>query len=391
MLFRLDYVATQLHHMASGTRQSAELGYAHVMKTQLAICLCVLLACVSCGIFDSDDDDGSSGCRKVTINKQLKHVFYWGTTDGINMVPNVGYTSGGIDEPTWIDPATILVFTGTFVGDDFARGLFKINIDEQTLSYKDYEVFEFPFYIYSIAYQADTGRLLIVYYDGNPIVAEVSLSGGKVVIEGELVGSEWSPLGVSPCGASEDIVFYGRRPDDGVWGYFRRTWSGSQATDSLLLNFTHNSSDDAMQKFAVDDAGAFLYFGSTTLTREDFNMRVLRLNLQTNAPLDTILTRSRGSAISLRPNPQDSDLLLVQYFFFGGGHDYPDGKVLLLDMQTGATKSFNVRTHEALCRFTSNENVFWSPDGLHFVFSADAFDGEGGYYQRELWVYRNAR
>lgn len=40
---------------------------------------------------------------------------------------------------------------------------------------------------------------------------------------------------------------------------------------------------------------------------------------------------------------------------------------------------------------TEGRNFFpsWSPDGKHFAFSAGAFDGEGGIYHLELWIYEN--
>jgi hypothetical protein len=355
-------------------------------KLRVAVCLCAALTSLSCGVVGTDD----GSCREVEINQQLKRVFYWGTTDWINVTPNKGETMVGIDEPTWLDPATILVFTGTWVGDDWVRGLFKIHIDDQTLSYASYEVFEFDYCVYSLSYQPGSGRLMIVYYDGAPTAASVSLSDGVVAIQQELVGPAWQPLGISGCGPSEDVVYYGRRPVDGVWGFFRRTWSGDQSADSLLLAIAQG--EDAMQKFAVDDAGRFLYFGTTGQAEGDYNMRILRLDLAlAGATPDTLLTRRFGVTTSLRPNPADDRLLLVQYAFTGSAHEPPDGKVLLLNTETLSARGLNVRTHKSSCRFTSNENVSWSPDGHHFAFSADAWNGEGGYYPRELWVYRNVR
>jgi hypothetical protein len=380
-------------HTPCCSNRSPRLGtisYNQCVKWRFAICIFTVLAAVGCSIFNPDEERERHGCRTTEISNQLERVFYWGTEDWLTIHPNKGYTWIGIDEPTWIDPSTIVVFTGTYVGDDWVRGLFKIQIDDQTLAYEDYEAFAFPFCIASVSYHRTSGRLLVIYNDGGPVAGSVSLSGGKVIVDTELVGPDWAPRGVSGCGTSEDIIFYGRNPNDGVWGFFRRKWSGAQATDSLLLPIV--LTEDSMQKFAVDNEGEFLYFGQTGEPPDDFLMRIMKLDLsQPGALLDTLLTRPRGYAVSMRPNPQDNDLLLVQYYFIGGAHDFPDGKVLLLNTETLGVKDFNVRTQESLCQFTTNDNVSWSPDGNNFAFSAGAFDGEGGSHPRELWVYRDAR
>jgi hypothetical protein len=84
---------------------------------------------LTCGIFDSDGDDRRQGCDRATISNHLKQVFYWGTTNGLDMVPNDGRTRGDLFEPTWVDPASIVVFSGAEIDNVSRRRLFRIGGD----------------------------------------------------------------------------------------------------------------------------------------------------------------------------------------------------------------------------------------------------------------------
>ncbi len=337
---------------------------------------------------DSDTTPTSSisKCQNVELNPHLNRVLYWGYVGPGDRRPNEGTPFSSIWSPVWIEEDCILTFTGTLINGENVRGLYKIHIDPTDFTFQSYSPFEFPHFINVVRYNSENGQILIVYNDGEGgTVSGVSLVNGMTATTSELVGKDWHPIGASWWPQHDGVVFYGINPQNDVAGfYWRYNGVASSSVDSLL--FSVNLTSFAARNFCIDSDGKYLYSGVINNQR---NTEFIRVDIaSTNKEMSVVAERD-GAFVSVACHPTDNGLILMSYQFWGDGRNVPCGHIELLNVLTKETDVLDIRTYRSICKYTVNENLSWSPDGGHFVFTEGAVSGEGGPYPFELWVYEN--
>jgi hypothetical protein len=271
--------------------------------------------------------------------------------------------------PTWVDSTSILVYTGFYIDGTWVRGLFKISIEAETLTYRGYEPYAFDNDVYAIEVNRSTGELFVRYDYGGFRVARVRLENERTIVEEELVAPAWKASGIAAWPRRNGIVFYGKDPFDDRKGFY---WSRGEAlSDSLLLSA--NVRFSASQQWAIDAEGRNLYF---FVVSEDWVGHLVRTDLTAEQKtLDTLLTRDCGLCVTYcRAHPMDRDVTLFQ--LRRGGHD----EVSLLNANTGSARRLNLGTSDEPCSYTITECASWSPDGRHVAFSARRQTGQSGAF-----------
>jgi hypothetical protein len=343
----------------------------------------VLVATVSCQNADGQRSS-TTGCPRVEINPQLSHVLYWGYTGPRERKPNEGIPFSDVGPPVWVAPDKILVLTGTLINGVSIRGIFEVIIDPRSRQFQGFNAFHFPYFIDALKCDFERDRIMIVYRDdAGSVAASVVLRDGWTIVDEELVGRDWNPLGVLNWPKHEGVVFYGGDNAARQWGFYWRRKSGYGVTvDSLLCPAilpTH-----AARNFSIDVDGGALYFGMMTDYGETTFYR-LQIPPQDETP-EPIATRN-GDNVSVVCHPSDPSLLLLSYQFGGDSRHLPSGYIELVSKDGSNVKNLNIRTYGSLCQFTRIGNLSWAPNGRDFAFTEGAFGGEGDIFPYELWIY----
>jgi len=184
------------------------------------------------------------------------------------------------------------------------------------------------------------------------------------------------------------MVFYGRHPQTSVRGfYWRYPDENGLTVDSLLFSITVGA--HIARGSSISSDGATLFFGTESGNPFAPQTQFMMLDISRPGQKPIVLVEREGGYRATSPNPVDPKLLLINYDFSGDATEPPQSHIELLNTETSESVDLDVRTHIFLSQFTTNEYPAWSPDGKHFVFSAGAFDGEGGRYSLDLWIYQN--
>jgi hypothetical protein len=341
---------------------------------------------LGCGLYDPDEHPPG---KTVPLNPKLKRVLYIGNVDPKNTLPNQGQPFGHVQLSVWISPYRLYVYTGEVKNEVVRRGLFEIEIDENTKAFKSYAVFEFPYYIRSAGFDRSTNKVFIIYADRTQTkAAYVSFSNNYTIIDEELVGAEWSPWGMAAWEGKPGIIFYGENPGNGKKGFYWRYHHGqSSVKDSLLYAIALDQFSAA--EFSTSNDGHYLFFGMNVGSQDDRRAQFLKLDITRPAQNPVVIAERRGGYLAIRANPVDTQLALLNYVFGGDEVNPPQAHLELLNVTTLRGVDLDVRTLSSLSWFILNQDPFWSPDGKHFAFCAGGATGEAAKYPLELWVYEN--
>ena len=338
-------------------------------------------------------DTTEPGNNKVDLNPKLHSVFYWGIKDPTTLIPNTGVSVGpSILFPTWTVNKKIFFYSSELINNIYKKGIFEIEINpnDYSLINNEYKLYEYDFNILNILNVSSTGEiLLLVLKNGNSVPIIAQLEGNYLVEKEILLDISWNVKGISIWNHKEGFIFYGQDPQNNITGFY-----------SLLKNT--NNEYETKRILAIDDPGLNktnfitsydgenLFFG---LNESELNsngtMQLLKLSLTEEGEMPIVILERKGGYIDVAQNPVNQGLFLVNYFFGGNSLVEPQGHIELFDSATLQSVDLNIRTHIWLNRFIINEHPSWSPDGKHFTFSAGAFDGEGGRYDLELWIYED--
>jgi len=341
---------------------------------------------LGCGLYDPDEHPPG---KTVPLNPKLKRVLYIGNVDPGNHLPNQGEPLGYVQLPVWVNSSKLYVYTSELKNEVVRRGLFEIEIDENTKAFKNYTVFEFPHYIRSAGFDRNKNKVFIIYVDQVQFKAAfVSFAGNSTIIDEELVGAEWSPRGMTSWPGKEGIVFYGQNPSNGNNGFYWRHPDGrSGIKDSLLYAIALDPY--TASAFSISNDGKNLFFGLNGGSQNDPHVQFLKLDLSRPAQNPLVIAERRGSYLAIQANPVNPELVLLNYIFGGDEVNPPQAHIEFLNLTTSQGIDLNVRTLSSLSWFILNQDPFWSPDGKHFAFCAGGATGEAAKYPLELWIYEN--
>ncbi len=344
---------------------------------------CTLAGTVGCGVTNSND-------KKIQLNPKLKRLLYWGYTEPSNYLPNTGSPAPSfIQLPIWVTVTQLYVNTWVLKNNVAQKGIFEITIDHNTNQFQSYSVFELPNTIYSLGYDLNSGRVFAVYNNDNGReVAYVSLAGNQATVEDKIVGADWLPQGVIPRPGKSGFIFYGVNPITGVAGFYWNLKVTNIDTDSLLYAISLDQGD--ANAFSITADGKYLLFSENVGSQYDPQLQFFKLDLsQTSQNPQSIVVR-RGSALAISPNPIDTSLVLLNYFFGGDAENPPQAHIELLNLETSTEIDLDVRTSSLESQFIINSNPSWSPDGRNFAFAAGKASGEGNSgVLNEIWIYEN--
>jgi hypothetical protein len=331
-----------------------------------------------------DNDDGSS-CKKSPLNPKLTRVFYWGQVAPDNWKPNQGIPVGGVQRPIWVGPNQLYVRTGPLINGDIVKGIFEINLKEN-LEFHNYAAYRFPYCIWSISYDSNREKLMVIYYDDESqlTAAYVALSENQAVIEEEIVEAEWNPCAVICWPGKPGLVFYGENPSDSIKGfYWRHADTTGTAKDSLLEKTSIDKFTAKGSSISMD--GKYLFFGITAGPYWTAKTQFLRKDISEPNQNPIVMLERKGELVCTAPNPGNANELIISY-------SYPTARAHIerIDLMDSTTTDLDVRITEWLCLSFTIENVSWSPGGQHFVFTAATTDHMGFLDSPfEMWIYRN--
>lgn len=342
----------------------------------------------ACSLFDNDD---SYPCKEISISTKLTRVLYWGEVDPENWKPNQGIPISSIRYPVWISQNKLLVSTGTLTSGQIIEGIFEIEIDPANFQFVKYTPYEFSNSIWTIRYDRNQSRPMIIYIDelSQSHAAYVSFSDNQTFIDDEIIGKDWDPQALLCWPGKSGIVFYGKNPDDGVRGFY---WHYQDSTgteqDSLLYRLSINRW--TARGSSISNDGKYLFFG--IVEGPLFSMKTLVFKLDISQPNQnpTVILERKGEFIFVSPNPIDSDQLLINYHFRGSGGNPPRGHIELINLKNSEAIDLNVRTTKYSCLYITSHTISWSADGLNFAFSSYEINNYGLIASPlELWVYHD--
>ncbi|MGE5409527.1 MAG: hypothetical protein ACM3MI_01100 [Clostridiales bacterium] len=351
------------------------------------------LALVACMF--SSCDKVTSPDHTITLNSKLHQLFYWGFTDmatTATRAPNIGASVGpDVLYPCWINQNQIFFYSAEEKNAVTRKGFFLLNLDPQNFSFKDYSFYPFENDgILDIKNIAGSSKFLVAARQASlQKILLIELNGNGSVSLRELIGDEWKPGSAAIFSSGEEFIFYGTNPQNNVSGFYKAVLQSTGAVShiDLLYNITLKPNETA--SFAVTKDNRYLIFGQDDNTRT--RVRFMQLGIDgTDTTLKVIADRG-GSFNSVAADPANPSKLLLNYGFPGNAAAPPQCHIELFDLTTSRSEDLDVRTTKFTSRFIVNENPSFSPDGRHFAFTAGAFDGEGGIYPLELWIYSNVQ
>lgn len=350
----------------SGDRvgQSLQLSCHRRRVTILRVALLLLSGLVGGSICSGCTDPARP--RETVINLKLKRIL------------------GGepVSNPVWTNPGTLFVYTGLVNDNGAVSGVFQLEIDPISFELRSTIPYEFPDYIWTLAYDVNLNRLVGISLSSGGLfhASHFRLVDGHVVADEDIASADWQPWGVSSWPGRNGILFYGTNPSTDLRGFY---WHRPSQPDSLVYAVTLR--DREARGFSVRNDGGELYYahgdgGVVTfygidLVRPEASQRILAQRGATN-----------GAIIS---HPVNANLVLLNYQFPGDAVNPPAGHIELLDLSNARAIDLNVRTLRFSSQFSRNDHPWWSPDGRHFAYSTGGFDGEGATYPMELWIYRD--
>lgn len=345
-----------------------------------------IIVFTGCGLFSPEETKQD---KTVAINPKLKEVLYWGQLgpeQNYEYAPNQGERAAAhVDNryPIWFNDSTIYFYISN-------GGIFEMTIDPGTIVYKSLVRYNFSNSIWSLGFDRNKEKLFIIYSaDGFRLKAVyVTLSGGQTTIDEEIIDEAWNPFELASWPGKPGVVFYGHAPQTGVNGfYWRYPAINGVIKDSLLYSITIEGR--IARGFSISSDGKYLFFGTESGQRFAPQTQFMKLDISRPGPNPIVMAEREGSYRATSPNPIDPKLLLINYDFPGDATNPPQSHIELLNIETLDAIDLDVRTHIYLSHFTTNEYPSWSSDGKHFIFSAGAFDGEGGRYPLDFWIYQN--
>lgn len=334
-------------------------------------------------------DTTEPGNDNFELNPKLHSVFYWGYQYPGPRVPNIGLNEGPpIQNPTWASDKTIY-FTTTHLdeNDILQKGIFKIEINpnDYSLVNNEYHIYEYEHDILDMSYINSTDEfLLLVSKDGNSEAVIVQIEEDNLVEKEVLVDNSWNVEGITVWYKGEGFIFYGRNPQTGISGFYGLV-KDSNATYQKELIYSIEDPGLNRQSFITSYDGKTFYFGLNDSRKYYGAMQLLKLSLREEGAMPIVVLERKGGYIDVAQNPIDQLLFLVNFY----NANEPQGHIELFNSVTLHSIDLKVRTHSSRMRFILSEHPSWSPNGEHFAFSAGAFDGEGGIYHLELWIYEN--
>lgn len=204
-----------------------------------------------------------------------------------------------------------------------------------------------------------------------------------------MADNSWNVEGITVWHKEEGFIFYGCNPQTGISGFYSLLKDSNNDYQTKLIYSIDDPGLDRTNFITTYD-GENLLFG---LNEGELNfygtIQLLKLSLTETTAMPEVIFERKGGYIYVAQNPINQESFLINYFFGGDASMAPQGHIELFNITTLQNIDLNVRTHKSLSRFIINEHPSWSPDGKHFAFSAGAFDGEGGIYHLELWIYEN--
>ncbi len=344
----------------------------------------VLLSC---------SDNPTKPGDEIDLNPKLNSVFYWGIEDPTNLIPNSGLSFGQpVIFPTWVRINKMYFYSAELKNNIWRKGIFEIEInpgDHSTVN-NEYLIYEYEHYIVNMFYISATNEfLLLVNKDVGNTAVIAQLDDNNVIEKEILLNNDWEAEGIAYWHQNEGFIFYGRNPQNGIYGFYSLLKNTGNNYQTELIYSTADPGIDKLNFITTYD-GENLIFG---LNEGDLNsptsMQLLKLPLIQQNPMPVVIFERNGGYIYVTQNPVNQELFLINYFYGGDSTNEPQGHIELFNANTIKSIDLNVRTHKALNRFIINDHPDWSPDGKHFAFSAGAFDGEAGIYHLELWVYEN--
>jgi hypothetical protein len=355
--------------------------------SRIVVLLSLVLLVGSCGLLDDDDGEFPP---PFDINPKLERFFYWGYVGIGQWEPNRGLPIGDVRNPIWTEPDRIMAVTATRVGGGSIQGIFELFLAPDSLDFQRYVGYEFPFYVWSLGYDTNRRKPMIIYVDETSrlVAADVSLTAGEVVIDTELVEPEWVPQELCCWHGRPGVVFYGRNPTSGVAGfYWRHETEDGERTDELLYQVTIDLG--SAQGLSISADGGFLLFGAVRGQYNNAQSSIYRLTLAEGSSEPVVIAQRKGALVSLRSHPVDPAVLLVNYRFLGDSSGPPQDHVELLDVESLASVDLNMRTSPSPYVNVGNGLPDWSPNGRDIVFSAWETDGLGTQTSpKELWLYK---
>jgi hypothetical protein len=339
-----------------------------------------------CGTTEPTDDD-------FKLNPKLHSVFYWGIQGTGPRLPNVGVSEGPpILNPLWVNNKLFFITSHLDENDILRRGIFEIEISpvDFTPINNEYKVYDYDYVILKMDFISSTNEFLMLVSRDNETMAIIGeLQENQIIEKENLLSIDWDVKGITIYHGKEGFIFYGRNPQNRIAGFYSLLKTGNGEYQPQLL---YAADDPGINKlnFVSSLDGEYLFFGlSESNTNMESNMQLLKLSLNQNEAVPEVIFERKGGFVYVSQNPLKRELLLINYFFGGDSFIEPQGHIELFNTDTHQSIDLDVRTHATLSRFIINEHPVWSPDGKHFAFSAGAFDGEGGRYDPDLWIYEN--
>ncbi len=337
------------------------------------------IAAASCAIHLMGCDSPTSGgsdCDDEAISSHLKQVLYWGYVSATEDQPNQGTEIGSIRQPVWGHPDRIYVNTGQMDAGTFVRGIYEIEVDSVSYSFKQYKPFEFPYLIRHFDYEPSTDRMAVTFSRDAVNIQTVIAQGVEptLVVNDTLVSSSWFPRAARFVDGG-GVIAYASNPTTQTKGFY--FFSVPAGDDSLVIAVDLSIGDAR----GFDVSGGTMCFGVTSDSIDQTTIKVIDLDG------DRLLRDVRvlsGQFVSASVDPTGSCAVVSVEVFV----PTPGNRVGIVNLTTGAFAELDVRTRP--CGFVIADFPDWSPSGNAFAFSGAAFTGEGDRFPRKLWAWRDA-
>lgn len=301
---------------------------------------------------------------------------YWGNVSPSQDEPNQGDPTGNVNYPLWYAPNAILMSSAKRENGNVVRGIFDVEIDPASLSFRSIRTFAFPYLIRNFDFNPSAGEFLVTFSlsASNAQVVRCVAAEPILAVVDTLLDESWLPRRARFAGPGGPVIAYATDPATTEAGFY--SLSDGATGDSLLLAI-----DLSIRDALGFDAGAGkLVFGVTKLTNGAPSTELFLLELGGNNVAQSIANLPRAF-VSADIDPIGARAVVCTW---DGYADPPGSTVYVVDLVSGQFVPVAVRTYPVgfvLASFAS-----WSPQDQGFAFSAGGFSGEGDVFPRELWV-----
>jgi hypothetical protein len=287
--------------------------------------------------------------------------------------------STNIRLPQWYVGDRVFIVSSILVDGETVRGVFDVEIDPATYSFRSVTPVTFPHLVFGFDYENVTDEFLVTYSEAPGLMAVTRAERVDSILQvtDVVADNSWMPDGARGTGDGTGAIVYGTDPTTQIRGFHRLTWSPTP-TDSLVFAIDLSPSDGR----GFDVWNNQVAFGVTSGSFASARTAILLLKTRTSDP-PYVVADLKGNFVAAAIDPSGA-CVAVCHQIVGDPYTEPGDRVTIVSLADGSATPVSIKVRP--CTFSIADFVSWSPSGNALAVSAGSFTGEGGSYPRELWV-----